>query len=588
MIRRAYGRLSLHEDGAWRVSGEPHMILMLRRVIPRVGYDQEGEIRIKDTDEVRRYLLWFMDLFPLEVSAQDASRLEEGAKRHNSMLVRLDELVDRKYKPQTVLMAVPPREYQVMAAEMLLERGFLLLGDDLGTGKTVSALCAMTDPRTLPAVVVTLSGTMPLQWQRMVGRFMPDLHCHVVTKGKPYPLPRAEGRGPDVVVLNYHKLDGWADTLAQYARLVVFDEAHELRRSESNKYEAAVRLARASRWRLGLSATPIFNYGGEIWNVISALQEDVLGTYEEFEREWCTKGYRHAIVRDPKALGSYLRAEHIMLRRTRAEVGRELPPLQRIPHYVESDERALDSVKDSAAELARIILTREKTAGWDRLRASEELSKILRQATGVAKAPYVADFVRMVVENGEPVVVYAWHREVYTILLDKLEDLKPAMFTGSETVAKKEEARKAFIEGGTKVILMSLRAGQGVDGFQEICRTVVFAELDWSPGVHDQAIGRVARDGQKDPTTAFFLVTDRGADPTIAEKLGLKTAQAEGIRNPKADILEELQADDGRIQDLARGYLERIGRKDLLKELEAPAEDPKGGKKSVATRRVVS
>jgi SNF2 family DNA or RNA helicase len=543
------------------------MILHLRRIIPRVGYAQEGDIELKDTDEARRYVLWFIDLFPLTVSREDLAKLQEGAKRHVNMLVRLDRLIDKKYKPSIVLMAVPPREYQILAAEMLLERGFLLLGDDVGLGKTVSALCALTDPRTLPAIVVTLSGMMPLQWQRMTARFLPDLKTHVVTKGKPYELPRVDRRGPDVVILNYHKLDGWADTLAQYGRYVIFDECQELRRSGSLKYDAATRLARAMRWKIGCSATPIFNYGGEIWNVLNVLQEDVLGTHAEFEREWCTgSSGRHSFVKDPKALGSYLRAEHIMLRRTRAEVGRELPELQRIPQFVESDEKALDSIKDSAAELARIILTREKTDGWDRLRAHEQFSMVLRQATGVAKAPHVADFVRILVDNGEPVVVYAWHREVYSLLQAKLADLAPVLFTGSETPEQKEEARRKFMAGETKVILMSLRAGQGVDGFQDICRTVIFAELDWSPGVHQQCVGRVHRDGQNDPVVAYFLVSDRGSDPTIAEKLGLKTAQVEGIRNPDADIIEEIQTDENRILDLARGYLERIGRKDLIDE----------------------
>lgn len=559
MSERVLGEVYFKKE-EWVIAGEPHMIMRLRRILAKVGFSQKGEIRLRNTDETCRDLAWFMDRFCLKISRSDRARLDEGSKRHKDTLVRLDKLVDLSYKPGPVLMAVPPRDYQVLAAELCLQRGFLLLGDDLGTGKTVSALCTLTDPRVLPAVVVTLTGTMPAQWARMTKRFLPDLNCHIVDKVESYPLPRVDGRGPDVVILNYHKLHGWAETLARYARIVIFDEAQELRRAGSRKYEAAVELSRAMKWRLGLSATPIFNYGGEIYNVLSVLQEDVLGTQDEFEREWCTEsGGRHVMVADPKALGTYLRAEHIMLRRTRGEIGRELPPLQKIPQYVDSDERALDAVKDSAAELAKIILNKGKTDGWDRLRAHEEFNNVLRQATGVAKAPYVADFIRLVVENGESCVVFAWHREVYSILMSKLADLGPVLFTGSESTPEKEEARRKFIAGETKIMLMSLRAGAGVDGFQDMCRTVIFAELDWSPGVHSQCIGRVQRDGQKDPVTAFFLVADRGADPTIAEKLGLKTAQAEGIRNPDADILQELQVDENRIKTMAEQYLKRVG-----------------------------
>lgn len=566
-MKRTYGKLWF-KNGKWHLEGENHIILWLRRIVPRVGHHQHGVIELMETDEVCRNLDWFLMRFPLTISKSDRKRLDEGSKRHEDTILRLDKIVSMKYKPHTVLLAVPPREYQVVAAEMVLARGFLLLGDDLGTGKTVSAFCALTDPRTLPAVVVTLSGTMPLQWERMANRFLPDLFCHVIKKRTPYELPRRNKQSPDVLIINYHKLSGWDDTLAKYCRMVIFDEIQELRRGGTNKALAAQNISQAMRWKLGLSATPIFNFGGEIWHVLNVLQEDVLGTHDEFEREWCNRGYGHALVKDPKALGSYLRSEHIMLRRTRAEVGRELPPLQKIPQYVESDEKALDSIEDSAAELAKIILTREKTDGWERLQASEQFSRVLRQATGVSKAPFVADFIRLVVESGESVVVFAWHREVYGILQAKLEDLKPVLFTGTESAKQKEEARKKFIDGESKIILMSLRAGQGLDGFQDMCRTVIFAELDWSPGVHDQCIGRVQRDGQKDPVTAFFLVSERGADPTISERLGLKTAQMEGIRNPDADILEELQTDQDRMRDLARGYLERIGKGKLVKELE--------------------
>ena len=57
-----------------------------------------------------------------------------------------------------------------------------------------------------------------------------------------------------------------------------------------------------------------------------------------------------------------------------------------------------------------------------------------------------------------------------------------------------------FISGKTKVFVMSLRTGAGLDGLQEKCSTIVHEELDWSPGVHEQCRGRYFRDGrQRDP-----------------------------------------------------------------------------------------
>ncbi|HMJ16609.1 MAG TPA: C-terminal helicase domain-containing protein, partial [Polyangiaceae bacterium] len=109
------------------------------------------------------------------------------------------------------------------------------------------------------------------------------------------------------------------------------------------------------------------------------------------------------------------------------------------------------------------------------------------------------------------------------------------------------------------VLMMSLRAGAGLDGLQHCCSTVVFGELDWSPAVHEQATGRVFRDGQASPVLAYYLVSDEGSDPVLQTTLGLKRAQLDGVRSP--DIALEIAASvkgDG-VLDLARAVLKRRG-----------------------------
>lgn len=86
---------------------------------------------------------------------------------------------------------------------------------------------------------------------------------------------------------------------------------------------------------------------------------------------------------------------------------------------------------------------------------------------------------------------------------------------------------------------------------------MVCGELDWSPAVHEQAIGRVHRDGQGDPVVAYFLVSDEGSDPVVLDVLGLKRGQLEGIRDPAGEILESRRLDAVRV--LAESYLRRRG-----------------------------
>jgi len=161
----------------------------------------------------------------------------------------------------------------------------------------------------------------------------------------------------------------------------------------------------------------------------------------------------------------------------------------------------------------------------------------------------------MLVEGGEPVVLYGWHHEVYAVWREALADLQPVFFTGKESPKQKWEARQAFLEGEAQVLVMSLRAGAGLDGLQAKCRTVVFGELDWSPGVHEQCIGRVHRDGQAEAVMAYFLIADAGSDPVVADVLGLKRQQSEGVRDPQAELVEQLEIDPAHVKRLAAAYL---------------------------------
>jgi superfamily II DNA or RNA helicase len=226
---------------------------------------------------------------------------------------------------------------------------------------------------------------------------------------------------------------------------------------------------------------------------------------------------------------------------------------------VDADLRALEVVAPRATELAKLLLARGRVAPADRMRAAEELSWRLRQATGLAKAGFVAAFVRLLVESGEKVVLFGWHHEVYDVWREQLADLSPVFFTGAESTPQKDAARKAFVEGDAKVLVMSLRAGAGLDGLQNVARTVVFGELDWSPGVHEQCVGRIYRDGQGEPVVAYFLVAEVGSDPIVASVLGLKRNQSEGLRDPEGALVEDLTVDAGHIRRLAEGYLAARG-----------------------------
>lgn len=436
------------------------------------------------------------------------------------------------------------------------ENKLFIAGDYVPTHNTLSAIASFCEPSTRPVLVVTMTH-LTIQWQNEIAKFAPNLKTHLVKKGTPYPLTtKRSPQFPDVIIMNYHKVAGWASTLAGVVNLVVFDEGQELRRNTSDKYKGCKVIADAAKYRVALTSTPIYNYGIEFFNLMDVLLPGKLGTQEEFTREWCFGAGDKVNIKDPVAFGAYLREQGMMIRRTRKDVNREIPGINKIIHHVDCDEKALNTVAKDVAELAKFLL-RQGGSGFDKMKAGGELDWRLRQATGIAKAPFAAEFIKLLLESGEPVLVYCWHHAVYDILEDKLKEYNPVRYTGEESIHQKEKAKQDFISGKSRVMLISLRAGAGMDGLQHACRTVVYVELDWSPGVLMQATARVARDGQQDVVMEYFLVSDEGSDPVMSGVLGIKRAQLEGVRDMTTNIIEEVPLD--KIRQLAEDYLKRAG-----------------------------
>lgn len=561
---RTFGTLSYGKD-KWLIEAEPQVALRLKRIFAKVARSTKGALTIADSIEACRELAWFLQRYPLVMSDVDRARLERGETQHRELAADVARILAGDYHPRDYRLALPLREYQKIAADLALRTRGLLVGDDVGLGKTAIGIGILSDPACRPGLVCSLTH-LPRQWKGELERFIPGIRVHILKKAQPYDL---EGRTlldrgmPDVIVTSYSKLDGWADELAGKVKTVIFDECQELRHAKNAKgttlkYGAAKRIADKAQIRCGLSATPIHNYAGEIHNIMEVLNPGTLGTKTEFRTEWCKEHEAKDIVADPKALGSFLREAGLMIRRTRIEVGRELPALTIVPHVIQVDFEEVNRMVGSAADLARTILQQGGT-GFDKLRASEEFSWRLRQATGIAKAPFVADFVRLLTENGEKVLVAGWHHEFYAVLKNKLVDLDPVFFTGEETINQKDAAKERFVEGDAKVLVMSLRAGAGVDGLQKACSTVVIGEPDWSPAVHQQFIGRIHRDGQPAPVFCYFPLADCGSDPVIADVLGVKTAQLEGLRDPSGALISPTQTDPDRIKKLAEDFLRQRG-----------------------------
>ena len=552
--RRTYGTLSYNKRRkCWVVKGDPGVTELCKRLFPGTDTSKRGEARFTAHRRIVGDLNWLMLRYPLTVKAADMARWENALSEAREYVIRREEarLMPVRVAPNPTTFAGKLTSFQEEGLGFLLrtERG--LLADEMGLGKTVQALAMLSETGEYPALVVAPPHLMR-NWQNEIERFVrkPDgtpLTVHVIKGLKPYHLPEA-----DIYLMHYLLLRGWKEALPEaQIPTVIFDEIQELRHAGTEKYSAASLLAEAANRVIGLSGTPIYNRGAEIWNVVNILDYHFLGDYESFTREWCY-GYGNQIVAKPELLGEKLREEGLMLRRTKQDVLTDLPPKRRLVMAVDSDDAVYRKLMQPVHQTILQFKSNAEANASQRALWEMEIERGERQATGIAKAPYVAQFVRALLDADEKVLLFAHHHEVMDIYKKELHAFSPAFITGRETPAMKERSVERFMTGKTNLCCISLRAAAGLNLQRASC--VVFGELDWSPAVHSQAEDRAHRMGQTDSILCYYLVSSGGSDQDMQDALGLKVSQFVGLMGDtpqdQADVISSAQE--------ARRYVERL------------------------------
>ena len=552
--RRTYGTLSFNKRRkCWVVKGDPTVTELCKRLFPGTETSKRGEARFSAHRRIVGDLNWLMLRYPLTVKAADMARWENALTEAREYVIRREEarLMPVRVAPNPTTFTGKLTAFQEEGLGFLLrtERG--LLADEMGLGKTVQALAMLSETREYPALVVAPPHLMR-NWQNEIERFVrrPDgspLRVHVIKGLKPYQLPEA-----DLYLMHYLLLRGWKEALPEaQIPTVIFDEVQELRHAGTEKYSAASLLAEAANRVIGLSGTPIYNRGAEIWNVVNILDFHFLGDYESFTREWCY-GYGNQIVAKPELLGEKLREEGMMLRRTKQDVLKDLPPKRRLVMAIDSDDAVYRRLMQPVHQTILQFKNDSEANASQRALWEMEIERGERQATGIAKAPYVAQFVRALLDADEKVLLFAHHHEVMDIYKKELHSFSPAFITGRETPAMKERSVERFMTGRTNLCCISLRAAAGLNLQRASC--VVFGELDWSPAVHSQAEDRAHRMGQTDSILCYYLVSSEGSDQDMQDALGLKVSQFVGLMGDapqdQADVIHSAQE--------ARNYVERL------------------------------
>jgi superfamily II DNA or RNA helicase len=397
-----------------------------------------------------------------------------------------------------------------------------ILADDMGLGKTLQTIAHIATEKLAgrlakPALIVSPTSLVP-NWEREIDRFAPHLRV-VALSGAQRHERFDEAMAADVVVTSYPLVCRDEERFEPFEfSLVILDEAQTIKNLKSRAHQS-IRTLRAEH-RLCLTGTPVENHLGELWALMDFLNSGLLGDevgFGRFYRVPIEKGRneeRLAALRE--LLAPYI------LRRTKAEVAKELPPKTELlrPIELRGQQRELyESIRVAAhAEVRRLI--RKKGLAASTIPILGALTK-LRQVccdprlvgtdfggAGVRDSAKYDAFVALLgqlLAEGRRVLVFSQFTSMLRLIAGGLEQRKVryALLTG-ETTDRAAEVDSFQTESGPRVFLISLRAG-GTGLTLTRADAVIHYDPWWNPAVQAQATDRAYRIGQTSPVFVYNL-----------------------------------------------------------------------------------
>ena len=535
------------KNWTWKLTG-PRAVSMVARVIPHAWYGNGPEEAIvPDTIQNVEKIKWIMDRYPLEIRSKSIwHRKVRKVIVPQKKWTRIEKLRKATPGPQFRGNLL---DFQREGLDFLLKSyGNALLADEMGLGKTVQTLAYLaTEKQTFPVLIVAPLVTLN-NWQRETQKFLKKRSRNGKISENEYPSSvlirtgKAQELGKyDVYIINYDLLHKRIDDLSKLnIKTIVCDEVQHLRSKTTKKYTAVKKLAalESVKYRVGLSGTPIYNRGSEIWPIVDILRPGLLGTFDEFCEYFCyvnEKGKAIVLENKRASLGEELR-KHVMLRRKKSDVLKELKDKVRYKELIDSD---INYYQTELGKIWERLEAEQKnaTSAFDKFSSYKRAIQSERQAAGVAKVPHVIEFVKNIMEIEESVVVFCHHKAIHELLHRSLSEYTPASIIGGQSDKERQEGIDRFQNGETKLIIAGLRAGNvGINLSR--ARYVIFAELDWSPAIHRQAEDRLHRIGQKNTVFAYYLMGNGTLDDHVANVLVDKSYEIDAIMDEKAETFE--------------------------------------------------
>ena len=268
--KKYHGTLKKKENN-WIIEAEPQAMNLFRRLFDATRDDEKGIATIPCTKRYTSELNWFMMCYPLKIISFNEWDKEINTSRK---LILRQQILNTKFTIEKAPMEFKGKlmGFQEGGLAFLYHNKRCLLADEMGLGKTVEALAYISKNNKYPVLVVVPPHIL-YQWNSEIKKFLGnEIKTNIINGLTPYTLPDC-----NIYLIHYLLLRGWFQDLSAFEfDTIIFDEVQELRHSTSHKYRSVRKLVESAKNILGLSGTPIYNYGFEIFNVLNIIDEGCL------------------------------------------------------------------------------------------------------------------------------------------------------------------------------------------------------------------------------------------------------------------------------------------------------------------------
>jgi SNF2 family DNA or RNA helicase len=406
-----------------------------------------------------------------------------------------------------------------------------ILADDMGLGKTIQAIAALTQVKEKiksPSIVVCPTSLL-YNWQEEINKFNPNLKA-IIVEGIPQNRKKiiSNLKDYDVIITSYtlmqKDIDQYKDIEFSYT---ILDEAQHIKNRTTRNAKSVKEIK--SIYKLILTGTPIENSLEDLWSLFDYLMNGFLSTFERFSEK-----YLRINDKDHLQNLEYLKkkASPFILRRMKADVLKDLPPVSEIEYHCKLEGTQLELYRSYAIEARKELTKLVKDNGFEKVQI-HVLATLTRlkqicchpaifakekaEVGDSAKYEMLQELISNLIDGNHKTVIFSQYTKMLKIMKDDFDErgLRYSYLDGS--TKNRLEIVKEFNENkDIPIFLVSLKAG-GVGLNITGADTVIHYDMWWNPAVENQATDRVHRIGQKKSVSAYKLITVNSIEEKIVQ-----------------------------------------------------------------------